>query len=680
LRSVKDSGWMKATAVSAGRRIPQNARDADSRIEMTLLSQIPDSPALRDSEERLRLALQAGGSGVWDWDMSRDVAAVSPSYRALFGIPPGTPVTYESWLSYLHPDDLERCRRYGEAFFSGSETDWRLEFRIVTPHRGVRWHRAIGRVYRDAQGKPLRFIGVSTDVTEEERALAALRESEERFRAMADGLPLIIWVHDAEGNQQFVNRTFLEFFGVAEAEMKGGRWQVLMHPEDGPAYAKEFMECVRKRTPFHGEVRVRNASGEWRTVESWARPRWSATGEFLGMVGTSADVTERRQIEQALRDSDRRKDEFLAMLGHELRNPLAVIALAMDMLRLQLPAGSPLHDVREAAQRQTRILIRLVDDLLDSARISTGKLTLRRARLSVHEVVRVALETSRPDLQAHHHHLVVEEPAEELEIEGDEVRLVQVIANLLNNAARYTPDGGRITVCVEREDGQALIRVGDNGIGIAADKIGSLFDLFVQGSGAARDRGAGLGLGLSLVKQLVGLHGGTVKAHSEGPGKGAEFTVRLPLVVGKAQSDAPAYSGPARAPMRRVLVVDDNADARESLAGLLQLLGHDVRVAFDGASGVRMVREFKPHVVLLDIGLPDMDGYEVAKQIRALPEGGEPKIVAASGYGESPEAVQAAGMNAYLVKPIDIAKLESLLQPDLAGQEMAVGARHGALP
>jgi PAS domain S-box-containing protein len=629
---------------------------------MTLLSEIPESPALRESEERLRLALQAGGSGVWDWDMSRDVAAVSPSYRELFGIPPDTPVTYETWLSCIHPDDLERCRRFGEVFFASRETDWRLEFRIVTPHRGVRWHRAIGRVYRDEQGKPLRFVGVSTDVTEEQRILAALRESEERFRVMADGLPLIIWAHDAEGHQQFVNRTFLEFFGVTEAEMKGGRWQLLTHPEDGPAYVKEFMECVRQRKPFHAEVRVRNARGEWRTIESWARPRWSATGEFLGMVGTSADVTERRQIEQALRDSDRRKDEFLAMLGHELRNPLAVIALAMDMLRLQLPDGSPLLQVREAAQRQTHILIRLVDDLLDSARISTGKLTLRRARLSVHEILRGALETSRPDLQAHHHHLVVEEPAEDLEVEGDEVRLVQVIANLLNNAARYTPDGGRITVCAERENGQALIRVRDNGIGIAADKIGSLFDLFVQAGGAARERGAGLGLGLSLVKQLVGLHGGTVKAHSEGPGKGAEFSVRLPLAVGKAQSQAPAPPGPARAPMRRVLIVDDNADARESLAGLLKILGHDVRVAADGASGVAVASEYKPNVVLLDIGLPDMDGYEVAKRIRALPEGNEPKIVAASGYGESPEAVQAAGINAYLVKPIDLAKLEPLLQ------------------
>ena len=630
---------------------------------MTLLANIPDSQALRESEERLRLALQAGDSGAWDWDMSRDVAAVSPSYRELFGIPPDEPVTYHTWLSRLHPEDRERCRAYGEAFFASRETDWRLEFRIVTRHNGVRWHRAIGKVYRDDHGKPLRFVGVSTDVTTEQRTLAALRESEERFRAMADGLPLIVWLHDAEGNQQFVNRTFREFFGVTEAEMVGGRWQLLMHPDDGTAYAAEFMTCLRERRAFHAEVRVRDATGEWRTVESWGRPRWSATGEFLGMVGTSADVTDRRRIEQALRDSDRRKDEFLAMLGHELRNPLAVIALAMDLLRLRLPADSALHEVREAAQRQTRILMRLVDDLLDSARITTGKMVLKRGRLSVHDVVQAALETSRPDLQAHQHHLVVEEPAKDLQVEGDEVRLVQVVANLLNNAARYTPDGGRIAVCIEREDSLAVIRVRDNGIGIAPDKLCSLFDLFVQGSESARGRGAGLGLGLSLVKRLVELHGGTVEAHSAGPGKGAEFTVRVPLAPEMPQAKAVAQSGRrASATSQRVLIVDDNADARNSLANVLRVLGHEVRVAPDGASGVAAARDFRPQVVLLDIGLPDMDGYEVAKRIRALPFGGEPRIVAASGYGELPDAVRAAGMDAYLVKPLDLGKLQQLFE------------------
>jgi two-component system CheB/CheR fusion protein len=615
---------------------------------------------MRASEEGLQLALQAGGSGAWDWDLAREVAEVSPSYRELFGLEPDVPVTYEIWLSHVHPEDRERCRQYGETFFTGKGTDWRLSFRIVRGDGEVRWHRAIGKVYRDAAGKPLRFVGVSTDVTEEQRVLASLAESEARFRAMADGLPLIVWVHDATGAQQFVNRTFLEFFGVEEAEMKGGRWQLLMHPDDGPAYAEEFAACLRERRPFHAEVRVRNADGEWRCIESWGRPRWSAAGEFLGMVGTSADVTERQRMEQALRDADRRKDEFLAMLGHELRNPLAVISMALDAFELGLPADSPLARTREAAARQVEILVRLVDDLLDSARISTGKIALKRVQLSLGEIVRSALETSRLDLQAKRHQLVVEEAGGELDVDGDEVRLVQVVSNLLNNAARYTPEGGRIVVSLAREGAEAVLRVRDNGIGIDPDHLDAVFDLFVQGHEQASARGVGLGLGLSLVKKLVELHGGTVAARSEGSGSGAEFIVRLPL-ASAAHFEPPAKVAASSSGARRVLVVDDNRDAAQSLATLVGALGHDVREAHSGASALEAVPSFKPDLIVLDIGLPDMSGYEAARRIRELPSGRDARIVAASGFREIPGAARDAGMDDYLVKPVKLAVLEQLL-------------------
>jgi len=616
--------------------------------------------ALRGSEERLQLALQAGGSGTWDWDLAGEIAEVSPSYRELFGFPPDAPVTYEIWLSHVHPEDRERCRRYGEAFFAGRDTDWRLNFRIVRGDGEVRWHRAIGKVYRDAAGKPLRFVGVSTDVTEEQRALASLAESEERFRAMADGLPLIVWMHDAAGAQQFVNRTFLEYFGVEEAEMKGQRWQLLMHPDEGPAYAGEFAACVRERRPFHAEVRVRNAKGEWRNLESWARPRWSAAGEFLGMVGTSADVTERRRMEQALRDADRHKDEFLAMLGHELRNPLAVVSLALDGFKLGLPAESPFARTRDAAARQVEILTRLVDDLLDSARISTGKIALKCVPLSLGEIVRSALETSRLDLHAKGHQLVVEEAGGKLDVDGDEVRLVQVVSNLLNNAARYTPEGGRIVVSLAREGAEAVLRVRDNGIGIDPNHLDAVFDLFVQGHDQARARGAGLGLGLSLVKRLVELHGGTVAARSEGEGRGAEFIVRLPLASALHVAPA-AMVATSSSRSRRVLVVDDNRDAAGSLAMLVGALGHDVREAYSGASALEAVPSFKPDLIVLDVGLPDMSGYETARRIRELPGGRDARIVAASGYRETPGAARDAGMDDYLVKPLKLSALQQLL-------------------
>jgi CheY-like chemotaxis protein len=241
------------------------------------------------------------------------------------------------------------------------------------------------------------------------------------------------------------------------------------------------------------------------------------------------------------------------------------------------------------------------------------------------------------------------------------VRLVQVLANMLNNAARYTQDGGRIALSVEREGDRALIRVRDNGIGIAPEKLSRVFELFVQGSDAARERGAGLGLGLWLVKRLVELHGGSVEAHSDGLGQGAEFRVCLPLASSRRPADPPPRTMPAAAKSQRVLVIDDNVDARESLAQVLRILGHQVRTAVDGASGVAAAQEFGPQLILLDIGLPDVAGYEVARRIRALPDGARPKIVAASGYGEVSDAVRESGMDAYVVKPLDIAKLQSFL-------------------
>ena len=324
---------------------------------------------------------------------------MSPSYRELFGLAPDAPVTYEVWLSHVHPEDRQRCREYGEAFFAGRETDWRLQFRIVRGDGKVRWHRAIGKVYRDADGKPLRFIGVSTDVTEEQRALAALSESEARFRAMADGLPLIVWMHDAEGAQQFVNRTFLEYFDVEEEEMKGGRWQLLMHPEDGPVYAEEFMACVRERKPFHAEVRVRNGGrmaqprvvGAAALVRGGRVPRHGGHERRCHRAPAHGAGAARRRPAQGRVSGDARPRAAQSPGGH---------IPGAGRFRLGLPVESPLARTREAAERQTRILIRLVDDLLDSARISTGKIALKRVRLSLPEIARSALETSRLDLQA----------------------------------------------------------------------------------------------------------------------------------------------------------------------------------------------------------------------------------------------------------------------------------------
>jgi PAS domain S-box-containing protein len=382
-------------------------------------------------------------------------------------------------------------------------------------------------------------------LAERTAAEARLRESETRFRAMADGLPLMVWVHDANGDQEFVNETFCEFFGVRPEAVRGQGWQALVHPEDGPAYRDAFLACVRNRVPFRAEVRVRNAEGAWRHIESWGRPRFAASGEFLGMVGTSADMTDRKEAEAAIRSyaerlqaMDQRKDQFLAMLAHELRNPLAPLANVVEIMKRQAPRSPDLTGLLE---RQVRHLTRLVDDLLDVARVRQGKIRLQRVRVDLARVVHEATEFCRPLFDAHAHRLEVVHAPRPVSLEGDPARLTQVLCNLLNNAAKYTDDGGHVELRYHLEADHVVIAVRDNGRGIAPELVPCVFDLFTQGERTLDRSEGGLGVGLSLVKRLVELHGGTIEATSDGLGCGSRFTVRLPLRA--AGEDAAAQGG-----------------------------------------------------------------------------------------------------------------------------------------
>jgi len=530
---------------------------------------------------------------------------------------------------------------------------------------------------QDGAGRPYAVCGMSVDITERKQAEEALRESEDRFRSFTDSLPLIVWVHDASGAQEFVNRTFCEFFGVSREEMRAGRWQLLMHPDDGDAYLREFLDCVRDRRPFHGEVRVRRYDGQWRWIESWGRPRFSSSGEFLGFVGTSADVTERKQAERlareseaALREADRRKDEFLAVLSHELRNPLAPLRNAVQILRAPQARASELAEARDIVERQVAQLVRLVDDLLDISRISVGRMVLREAVLDLRSVADDALMISGPLLDEAQHSVRVDLPPEPLWVSGDPVRLAQVISNLLNNAARYTPHGGSVGLRVTREGEDALVLVEDSGVGLAADMLQRIFEPFVQGDARSARSAGGLGVGLALAKRLVEMHGGTIKASSAGPGKGSCFVVRLPLVPARPAA-RPAPPEPQRAlerRRRRLLVVDDNQDAARSQARVLGLLGCEAQVAFDGAEALARFADFHPDAVLLDIGLPGMDGYEVARRLRALPGGRDVLLLAQTGWGQDEDrrASAAAGFDAHLVKPVDTQALLRLLDEPAA--------------
>jgi CheY-like chemotaxis protein/nitrogen-specific signal transduction histidine kinase len=390
-------------------------------------------------------------------------------------------------------------------------------------------------------------------------------------------------------------------------------------------------------------------------------------GGHRKLIGVSLDITQQKRAEEALKEADRRKDEFLAMLAHELRNPLAPIRTALEVERQPGADHAAVARARDTMARQLSNMVRLIDDLLDVSRITKGKVELRRERVELAAVLGTAIETSRPLIEVGRHELVTTLPTTPVWLDADPTRLAQVVSNLLNNAAKYTPEGGRIRLSAAVASGPAgkwvEIRVADNGTGIPPDVLPRMWDMFAQADRTIGRSQGGLGIGLTLVKWLVELHGGAVDAWSGGHGQGSEFVVRLPVIE---STDLPRDNTTAKAQpraTRRILVVDDNVDGRETMAMLLEMSGHEVRTAEDGHSALRVAEEFRPDVILLDIGLPGMDGYQVAQRIRANPELRHVRLIALTGWGQDSdrERSQNAGFDLHLVKPVDPAALSRVL-------------------
>ena len=374
-------------------------------------------------------------------------------------------------------------------------------------------------------------------------------------------------------------------------------------------------------------------------------------------------LAERLKNEQALRSADRRKDEFLATLGHELRNPLAPILNSLEIMKLSGAFAEPrTQQAGEVMERQVHYLNRLVDDLLEVSRITRGIIEVRKVPLDLSAIVKAAVETSRPVLDNLRHELAVDLDPDSICVGGDPVRLTQVFANLLNNAAKYTNHGGHISISTRQDNGEAVVTVKDDGIGIATNALAQVFDMFMQVDRSTRRSQGGLGIGLTLVRSLVGMHGGSVEARSDGPGLGSEFIVRLPLLIDTATMTEPAR-GMKPMPSRRILIVDDSRDGGESLATLLRVLGAEIALAHSGRTALECVETFRPDVVLLDIGMPGMDGYEVARRIRANPANRHISLIALTGWGQDEDRRRsvAAGFNHHLVKPADIEELRQLL-------------------
>jgi PAS domain S-box-containing protein len=530
---------------------------------------------------------------------------------------------------------------------------------------------------RNAQGKIAHFVAVQHDVTEREQAQKAIEASNQRFGAAFHANPLAVAIVSfPDGELLDVNPAFRLQSGFEWHEMAGkttAELGIYVYPEQRAEFFRLLAEHGRVQD---FEAALRTKGGDIRTC--------LLSAEIIELEGRrclltgSNDITERKRLEDDLRryteqlqQADRRKDEFLAMLAHELRNPLAPIRNAVQVFDMLAPQQPELTKVRDMIARQVEHLSRLVDDLLDVSRITQGKITLRKSAVELGQIVSNVVDLARPMLDARLQALSLNMPAEPIRLNADSTRLEQAIANILNNAVKYTQQGGKIAVSLERRTrphatmGEAVITVRDNGPGISSALLPHVFDLFAQAERTLDRSEGGLGIGLSLVKRLIELHGGSVEARSKGPGEGSEFVVRLPIEPAPhdAQETIPGAKRREPGASRRVLVVDDNEDTAQSLALVLRLQGHEVQIAHHGLTALQLASEAKPEIVILDIGLPGIDGFEVARKLRADAQTRNATLIALTGYGQAEDRrrSQEAGFDHHLVKPVDPTVLGALI-------------------
>ena len=521
---------------------------------------------------------------------------------------------------------------------------------------------------KDDAGNVVAASKIARDVTKQRQAEA----EREMFATVIENSTDFVGIAGADGVPIFINRAGLKLVGLDDMDQaRKLHVKEFFFPEDRARIMDEFIPSVVEKGHGEVEVRFRNfKTGEARwmvyKVVKLANPK----GETVAFATVSQDVTERRRLEDGLRtlaanlsEEGRRKNEFLATLAHELRNPLAPLSNTVEILKRGGLDREALSQAVDTMKRQLAQLVRLVDDLLDLSRITHNRLELRKGPVELGAVIHQAVEASRPLAEAMRHEVKVIEPNEPIYLDGDAARLAQVFGNLLNNSSKYTSPGGRIEIRTERKGGEAVVTVQDNGAGIPPDKLDRIFDMFTQIEGSQERSQGGLGIGLTLVRRLVVMHGGTVQARSAGEGKGSEFVVRLPIVEVRQMATPPPSVPKEPARTHRILVVDDNEDSASSLAMLLEITGNETFIAHDGAAALEAAMEHRPEVVLLDIGLPTLNGYEVGRRIRDEAWGKDVILIALTGWGQEEDRrkSQEAGFDGHLVKPVNYPALMALL-------------------
>lgn len=640
------------------------------RLVATVIERRDFYEQLASTTERLECAERAGKIGVFDWNPQTGAIVWTRQMEELFGLAPGAfHGTFAEWKKLLHPADLRRVVDTIKEVVARHEPWFKTSHRFLRKSGEYGWMEVQGALTYDSSGSPIRGVGVATDITERTRAENRSRRDQERLSLALEAGGLGLWDWHIPSDEVQFGGSWAAMLGYSLDEIYYTlqSWTQLVHPDDLTEARAALDRHFRRESPtYECEYRLRKKDGTWTWVLDRGRViEWDDAGKPVRAIGINADISEQRAARENLKIAAKRKDEFLATLAHELRNPLAPIRTGLQIIRLD-PSSQEAARAREMMERQLNHMVRLVDDLLDVSRITRGQMDLRKEDVSIQDILTLAIESSTPAIDTGGQVFHYEIPSAVIKTHGDPTRLAQIISNLLVNAAKYTPPGGDISLTARARDGRVVIQVRDTGAGIPSEMLDCVFEMFSQVNRTLDRSQGGLGIGLALARKIVEMHGGDIHVESAGVGKGSVFTVELPRIIRDPEAVSASESIEATREedrMKRVFIIDDNIDGAASLGMYLEMLGHQVSIFHSGPAALEQLQQHLPDIIFLDIGLPGMTGYEVAKTIRSMPHGNEPLIAAVTGWGteEDKRKTAAAGCSIHLTKPIDLAEVERLV-------------------